>query len=277
MARSTSAITGHLEGVVLLFLIALVSILSVAYLSGYSPSGMGSAEGVATSQFCIVYVIKMGPIPNVALDVGDSFNYEVNITNRNNATPVFSDDTALFDINSSTGVINYTAQQSDIGYHIVTVTVSVFNVCPGFSSDYSWSTSFSMNVTGNVTPPAPPRPRPGGGGSAGAGVRDAVVVQPVVPPPLPDEKPQPKQEFLEQRQTRLINQPIGMDRPASSPVYEWAYKPVKFIKTEAGGILVPVILVLLILLVFVYVVFRVSALGKKKRTKGGSRSKRKKK
>ncbi len=63
-------------------------------------------------------------IENQKLKVGETFSYQPKISDIDNDTLTFSDDTKLFNINKDTGKIMYTAKASDMGTHKISVFVS---------------------------------------------------------------------------------------------------------------------------------------------------------
>lgn len=74
---------------------------------------------------------------------GETWIYQVNASDPNpNQTLTYSDNTPLFDVNSQTGLINYTAQEEDIGTYQITITVDDNSGCIN-SQD---STSFFLTV-----------------------------------------------------------------------------------------------------------------------------------
>jgi len=66
------------------------------------------------------------PIPALTLPVGQSFTYDVNVTDvdNNESELTFSDDSDMFDIDPHTGIITFTPNASALGLHMVTITVS---------------------------------------------------------------------------------------------------------------------------------------------------------
>ncbi|MCJ7622055.1 MAG: Ig-like domain-containing protein [Anaerolineaceae bacterium] len=55
---------------------------------------------------------------------GTNFTLQVNATDPDGDQLIYSDDTDIFEINSTTGLIRFTANSSDIGTHFINITVT---------------------------------------------------------------------------------------------------------------------------------------------------------
>jgi len=76
------------------------------------------------------------------------FTYDINATDEENATLTYSDNASFFTIDSSTGLINFTPGNSDVGSHNVSINVSDgVNV----NTTYINFTVFNFNNAPNIT------------------------------------------------------------------------------------------------------------------------------
>ncbi|MEM3042640.1 MAG: C25 family cysteine peptidase [Thermoplasmata archaeon] len=79
---------------------------------------------------------RIEPVPDVELEEGDYFHCVVNASDVDIGDILtFSDDTPLFEINSSTGKISFTPKRSDVGRHTITITVKDLG---GLSDFFVW-------------------------------------------------------------------------------------------------------------------------------------------
>jgi PKD repeat protein len=132
----------------------------------------GTSQG---SFWVIVTPVNDAPvldfIPNMTAIVDQPFYYDVNATDLENDPLMFSDNTALFDIDPPTGIISFTPNASQMGDYDVTVTVSDgaltdsqlfrISVVDGTGPsimNVSWYTTYtSATVTWNTDEPATSR------------------------------------------------------------------------------------------------------------------------
>jgi len=90
------------------------------------------ADGGPTAEEVFTLEIKseppvLDPIGNQTLTEDVAYYYDVNASDPDpgdNASLVFLDDTGLFDINESTGIISFTPVNDDVGVHEVRITVT---------------------------------------------------------------------------------------------------------------------------------------------------------
>lgn len=144
---------------------------------GFVSSNSSNASSAAVGTICIGYRPPViADIPDQSAAADTLFQYTVNATQANGNALTFTDDTALFTIGSSTGLISFTPSTADVGSSTITITASDSQGCSA-SND---SDSFVLTITANATTPAHPPPCPQGG---------------CHPAPLPH--PQPPRPFLE--------------------------------------------------------------------------------
>jgi len=74
---------------------------------------------------------------NVSVYIGDPFSLKINATSPSNRTVYFYDNTTLFEINESTGWINFTPVGNDSGNYFVMITAT-HNICDVNTSDSMW-------------------------------------------------------------------------------------------------------------------------------------------
>ncbi|MDI6708628.1 MAG: PKD domain-containing protein, partial [Candidatus Thermoplasmatota archaeon] len=83
------------------------------------------------------------PIENQTATVGIEFNLQVTASDPDGDALTFSEDTNLFDIDPATGLISFVPAESDVGTHIITITVS--------DGSESASTTFTLTVLESQT------------------------------------------------------------------------------------------------------------------------------
>ena len=135
-----------------------------------------SSSNSNTSDLFCFNVTNTNPIFNVSLEtqIVDSesvFTYHINCSDIDGDTVTYHDNSSLFVINSSTGLINYTAVENEIGSEIVNITCSdgTINVSESFnftindatvatfsdalntSVHFKKHTNFTANITINDT------------------------------------------------------------------------------------------------------------------------------
>ena len=95
---------------------------------------------------CIKQGITMNINESFSMFEGDNFTLYVNYTNPGSRTLVFSDNASIFNINSSTGLINFTASVYDVGNNTVRISLTELDgIC-----DNTTLTKFSdFVITGN--------------------------------------------------------------------------------------------------------------------------------
>ena len=80
------------------------------------------------------------------------FYYDINATDEENDTLSFSDNSTLFNISSSTGIINFTPTNNDIGEYVINISVSDNN---SITSSVIIFTILNINNPPNITSYAP--------------------------------------------------------------------------------------------------------------------------
>ena len=94
------------------------------------------------------------------VNVGEEYSCDISSDDDGGDNLIFSDNTELFDINESTGEINFTAGSGDVGNHNINISVYDDSGCSNnFSSDI-----LSLSVVGEEEEPV--TPSGGGGGRA---------------------------------------------------------------------------------------------------------------
>ena len=93
-----------------------------------------TTKAVGRVSFCIELDVELDPIgPQVAY-VGEPYYYDVDYTG-NDTNVVFLDNTDLFDINETTGVISFVPNESQVGKHMVLIWIT--GTC-GTEKDSEW-------------------------------------------------------------------------------------------------------------------------------------------
>ena len=108
---------------------------------------------------CLKYGISLDINESFSMFEGDNFALYVNYTNPGNRTLVFSDNTSIFNINSSTGLINFTASVYDVGFNLNTDKLYFGTVMPGGSGkrainifhNYTYPIKVKIFITGYIS------------------------------------------------------------------------------------------------------------------------------
>ena len=108
------------------FLISLLNLLVI--FQAVTTSTTTRAVGVGYVRFCISYSPTLN-VSDQTLLAGDPFLLQVNYTNPNNSTLAFYDNTSLFAIDSSTGIISFTPPLSDAGSYSVLIGMNETASC----------------------------------------------------------------------------------------------------------------------------------------------------
>ncbi len=112
------------------FLISLLNLLVI--FQAVTTSTTTRAVGVGYIRFCISHSPTLN-VSDQTLLAGDSFLLQVNYTNPNNATLAFYDNTSLFAIDSSTGIISFTPSVNDAGSYSVLIGMNETDSCRNVS------------------------------------------------------------------------------------------------------------------------------------------------
>ena len=108
--------------------IILVAVLSSLFTYVvFTSEGVGVTGGGTGTANLTVTRIGSSPILNLIGDqtatAGTLFSKTITATDADDDTLTFSDNTTLFDIDSSTGIIEFTPSSGDVGTHYVKITV----------------------------------------------------------------------------------------------------------------------------------------------------------
>lgn len=96
------------------------------------------------------------------MTAGDYFTYDVNATSPSSDTIYYYDDTELFDINHTSGLISFTPTEDNVGVHVVTVSAR-HDICEG--SGDNEIVNFIIYSAIVPSPPAAEEVPAGGGGA----------------------------------------------------------------------------------------------------------------
>ena len=115
--------------------------------------------GKATAQGYVIICLNRPPIlnefpTNLTAEEGETFFYDVNATDANNATQnlTFYDNASLFDIEQGTGIINFTAPGSSNGIYHILITVQDNSTCANRNNTQTLILNISSaNVAPSIT------------------------------------------------------------------------------------------------------------------------------
>ncbi len=148
-------------------LLLLLFSLFLLFLSIVQYYSLNLVTSKAVEQGQLSFCYKTGPpqitaIPDLTIAT-EQFVYDVVATDPGGLTLVYSDNTTLFEINSSTGRIVYNFNSSDLGAHSIRITVRDEPNCTSSFEDF-------LLTIQEPAPPAPPAaPGAGAGGGGGGG------------------------------------------------------------------------------------------------------------
>jgi len=130
---------------VLVGVFVLVQLLLIS-VSFYAPPLVGYATS-SDITICINTQHSIPPVPPQDAIVGQLFTLQINASDINNDTLYYVDNTTLFNINSSTGVINFTPATT--GSYSILINVTETSICETVTK----SITFDLNITVlNITP-----------------------------------------------------------------------------------------------------------------------------
>lgn len=153
--------------VILILFSSLLFILLLRFFAIQDISGGATASQQGEVSICIVRLPQVTNIADQSVIIGNSLTLQVEATFFGSNTNIaYYDDTSLFDINSSNGLISFTPTSSNVGTHTITIIVEDASDCR------------AMNVTEPFTltvsePTVPPPSGGGGGGGGGAAAKKA--------------------------------------------------------------------------------------------------------
>lgn len=141
---------------VLAILLMLISLICNTML--YQKTGI-YITGKATAQGYVAICINHPPVlnefaSNLTVKEGGLFVYDVNATDKNNATQslTFHDNTSLFNISSETGIINFTAPGSSAGIYDILITAQDNSSCVNNNATKTLVLNITMdNVAPSIT------------------------------------------------------------------------------------------------------------------------------
>lgn len=155
--------------VIFSLLLTFYNILSVEF---YIQEKTVSTKAVKANVYICVDVPPplIDEIPMQIATIGNAFNYTVDATSLSNKSIYYYDNTILFDINSTTGEINFIPLVSDIGVYFIEIKTS-HDICPGI-----------FNLT-NMVLAIFPAQKPSGGGGGRSTRAEEIPIEPA------DDKP----------------------------------------------------------------------------------------
>ncbi len=114
-------VSNNVIAVLIAIFIIVFSLQISVYISKTPPTAKASSSGVVS--FCIELSAQLDPIPDQVLYVGEPFFYDVNYTG-DDPNVIFHDNTFLFEINRTTGVISFTPTKEQEGVEVVKIHIS---------------------------------------------------------------------------------------------------------------------------------------------------------
>jgi hypothetical protein len=130
---------------IILIVISLLNIFMALNIVKSRQSAAASAAGRVS--LCASFIPNITASRYHYMVQYDDFYYDVNIT-QDESKVVYSDDADFFDIEPSTGEINFTAGNEDVGVHNITITASEL-VCNTFNGP----ASIIFNISNKNDPP----------------------------------------------------------------------------------------------------------------------------
>ncbi|MFQ5621097.1 MAG: Ig-like domain-containing protein [Candidatus Nanoarchaeia archaeon] len=129
----------------------------------------------------------LGPVGNCSLAINETFTKLVNATDPDGDTFSFADNTSLFNINSATGLINFTHNGSTFGNESIRISVTdAFG-----ASDFENIVCELLNTTNTTTPVPTPNATPSapsGGGGGGKPFGSGSLAIPSIEEPACNER-----------------------------------------------------------------------------------------
>ncbi|HLD01233.1 MAG TPA: Ig domain-containing protein [Candidatus Nanoarchaeia archaeon] len=153
----------------ILILINLANLIVFNYSSNTLPTG-GATTAQGTTSLCINNPPSITPLSSQTATVGVVFSLSVSASD--DGTLTYYDDSALFNINSSTGTISFTPAAGEVGTSSITITVEDDSTCTRFNSTASFS--LIISAAAEPSPTGATGGGGGGGGGGGAGAKPAL-------------------------------------------------------------------------------------------------------
>ncbi|MBI2151346.1 hypothetical protein HYU21_01315 [Candidatus Woesearchaeota archaeon] len=163
---------------VLTVVLIVVNLLNILFFvltnsEGNSPDLTGQATQVqGTTTLCINSPPSFTVISNQNAIINTLFTYQVSASDANDDLFTFSDNTSLFEINSS-GYISFTPATA--GTHTILITATESRSC----TNHSVSTTMILGIAEETAPVVTPTPSGGGGGGGGGGYKIPVEETPI--------------------------------------------------------------------------------------------------
>ncbi|MCK5560777.1 MAG: hypothetical protein KAJ51_09300, partial [Thermoplasmata archaeon] len=108
-----------------------INIIPEANWSGLSVVNVNVSDGIDATEGSFTVTINplndapvLTPLGIIEINESEDFNFTVTAFDIDSETLTFSDNTELFDIDPTTGVISFTATSADIGEHYITIKVN---------------------------------------------------------------------------------------------------------------------------------------------------------
>ncbi|MCK4688651.1 MAG: hypothetical protein KAT66_11010 [Candidatus Lokiarchaeota archaeon] len=139
--------------------IVLFSIFSTFYTVKKTNNYLKLISSRSTQDTTQVSICFDVPLPVISskevfnISSGELFEYTVNATSPNNKTIYYYDNTTMFEINISTGLISFIPSSNDAGLNIIKITAA-HEICPGTGSEML----LFLFIDWVVVPPVPPLP-----------------------------------------------------------------------------------------------------------------------
>ncbi|MBI4450806.1 hypothetical protein HY642_02415 [Candidatus Woesearchaeota archaeon] len=179
------------DAVLLVFLVAIAVPLAL-YLAAQAPDNRPSATGktTATVEFCVNTAPTITAIADQSAQVGQAFTVTINATDPDNSAIRFSDNTDLFDIGATTGLISFTPTTS--GTFLIRITATDNSSCQNSNA----SANLTLTIAGEAAAPERvrrrdgaevgpvPQPSPPSPPTAIVPPKPVPPVTPVIPPPV---------------------------------------------------------------------------------------------
>lgn len=108
-----------------------INIIPEANWNGLSVVNVNVSDGIDATEGSFTVTINpindapvLSPIGIIEINESEDFNFTVTAFDIDSETLTFSDNTELFDIDPTTGVISFTATSADLGEHYITIKVN---------------------------------------------------------------------------------------------------------------------------------------------------------
>src|SRR3989344_142350 len=119
-------------------------------------AAIASAQSSGDVSLCVNSAVAVQAPGNRTAHIGFAFALQINATDADNDTLTYADNTSLFAINTTTGLINFTANQTNEGTHSILINVTEASSCPTTASTSFFLTVATLTAVcgdGNTTSP----------------------------------------------------------------------------------------------------------------------------